>query len=57
MWIHSALKRVPDMKRTFQSNTFAVSVQYLKKLGRNEVHFLHADKHQKFLQVGIIVLM
>ena len=21
------------------------------------MHFLHADKHQKFLQVGIIVLM
>ena len=35
-----------------QSNKFAISLQYLKKEVRSEVHFLHGDKH---LQVGIIV--
>ena len=38
-----------------QSNKFAISLQYLKKEVRNGVHLLHADKHQKFLQVDIIV--
>ena len=28
-----------------------MSVQYLKKESRNEVDFLHTDKHQSFLQV------
>ena len=36
-----------------QSNKFVISLQYLKKEVRDEVHFLRADK-QKFLQVGII---
>ena len=29
---------------------------YLKKEVNDEVYFWHADKHQKFLQIGTIVL-
>ena len=39
--------------QSIQSNKFAISLQYLKKEIRGGVYFLHADKHQKFLQVGI----
>ena len=38
-----------------QSNKFATSLQYLKKEVKNGVHLLHTDKHQKLLQVDIIV--
>ena len=31
-----------------QSNKFAVSLQYLKKKVRDEIHFCHADKQQRF---------
>ena len=31
-----------------QSNKFVISLQYLKKEVRNEVHFLYADKCQSF---------
>ena len=34
-----------------QNSKFAMSLQYLKKEVRDEVDFLHADKHQSFLQV------
>ena len=34
-----------------QSNKFAMSLQYLKKEVRDEVDFLHADKHQSFVKV------
>ena len=34
-----------------QNSSFAISLQYLKKKVRDEVDFLHADKHQSFLQV------
>ena len=34
-----------------QSNKFAMSLQYLKKEVRDEVNFLHADKHQSFVKV------
>ena len=34
-----------------QNSKFVVSLQYLKKEVRDEVDFLHADKHQSFLQV------
>ena len=33
-----------------------MSLQYLEKEGRNEVDFLHADKHQNFLQVDFNTL-
>ena len=34
-----------------QNSKFAMSLQYLKKEVRDEVDFLHADKHQSELQV------
>ena len=34
-----------------QESKFAISLQYLEKKIRNEVEFLHADKHQNLLQV------
>ena len=39
-----------------QNSKFAMSSQYLKKEVRDEVDFLHADKHQSFLQVGFNTL-
>ena len=33
-----------------------ISLQYLKKEGRDEVDFFHADKHQTILQVDAINL-
>ena len=39
-----------------QNNKFAMSLPYLKKEVRNEVDFLHADKHQSFLQVDFNTL-
>ena len=39
-----------------QNSKFAMSLQYLKKEVRDEVDFLHADKHQSFLQVDINIL-
>ena len=35
----------------FQDGKFAMSVQYFKKEVRDEIHFLHPDNHQSFLQV------
>ena len=39
-----------------QNSKFAISLQYLKKEVRDEVDFLHADKHQSFLQVDFNTL-
>ena len=42
------------MVKHFQSSQnikFAMSLQYLQKQARDEVVFLHADKHPSFLQV------
>ena len=35
--------------------TKTVSLLYLCKQGRGKYDFLHVDKHQSFLQAGIIV--
>ena len=40
-----------------QSNKFAISLQYLKKEIRDGVHFLHADKHQSFHKLALLLLM
>ena len=40
-----------------QSNKFAISLQYLKKEFRNGVHFLHADKNQRFYKLALLFLM
>ena len=37
-----------------QNNKFAIRLQYLKKDGREDVYFLHADKHESILQVDTI---
>ena len=34
-----------------QNSKFAMSLQYLKKEVKDEVDFLHADKHQSFRKV------
>ena len=39
-----------------QNNKFAISLQYLKENVKDEVDFLLADKHQKFLQINTIFL-
>ena len=36
--------------QSFQNSNFTMSLQYLKKV-RDEIVFLHVDKHQRFLQV------
>ena len=38
-----------------QNNKFAVSLQYLKKGVSDEVDFLHADKHESFLQIDAMI--
>ena len=40
-----------------QSNKFAVSLQYLKKEVKGEVHVLRADKHQSFFKLAFLFLM
>ena len=37
-----------------QNSKCEISFQYLKKEGRDEVDFLHADKHQTIVQVDAI---
>ena len=38
-----------------QNNKFAISLQYLKKEVSDEVDFLHADKHESFLQTDTMI--
>ena len=38
-----------------QNNKFAISLQYLKKEVSDEVDFLHADKHESFLQINTMI--
>ena len=37
------------------NNKFALSFQYLKKEVSDEVDFLHADKHESFLQIDTMI--
>ena len=37
--------------QSVRNRKFVISLQYLTKEGREEVDFLHADKHKTFLQV------
>ena len=41
--------------QSIQSGKFVISLQYLQKKSYTRNGVLHADKHQKFRQVGIIV--
>ena len=45
---------VTKLAQSIQNNKFAVSFQYLKENGNNEVDFLLAEKHQRFLQTDTI---
>ena len=42
--------------QSYQNSWFAMSLQYLKKEVRDEVDFLHADKHQSLLQANFNTL-
>ena len=43
--------------RSPQKNKFAMSLQYPKKQVRDDIDFLHADKHQSFLQVDFKIYL
>ena len=43
--------------RSTQNNKFAISLDYLRKEGRDEVDFLHVDINQTFLQVEVIKIL
>ena len=45
------LMEMVKQSQSSQNIKFAMSFQYLQKQVRDEVDFLHADKHQSFLQV------
>ena len=55
MVILSLLMGMIKHSQITQCNKFAISLQYPKKDVMYGVHFWHADKTSKFLQVGIIV--
>ena len=40
-----------------QNNQCAIYLQYLVKEMSKEVDLLHADKHESFLQISIMILM
>ena len=40
-----------------QNNKFAISLQYLTKEVSDEVDFLHAEEHEGFLQVDVMILI
>ena len=48
--------RMVKYSQSSQRRKFAMSLQYLKNNIRDEVDFLHADKHQSFLQVAFNTL-
>ena len=50
------LMRMLKHSQNLQNSKFAMSLQYLKKEIIDEVDFLHADKHQSFLQVDFNTL-
>ena len=39
------------------NNKLSISLQYLKKELSDQVDFLHADKHKRFLQIDAMILM
>ena len=42
--------------KSIQNSKFVISLQYLRKEWRDEVYFLHIEKHQTILQVDTIDL-
>ena len=55
--ILSLLMGMAKHSQSTQNSKFAISLQYLKKDVRDEVYFLHADKHQSFYKVALSILM
>ena len=47
---------VASHAQSTQNNKFAIPLQYLKEIVKDEVDFLLADKHQRFLQIDTIIL-
>ena len=54
--VEVVLLRVTRLAQSTQNSKFAIPLQYLKENGKNEVNFLLADKHQKFLKNDTIIL-
>ena len=54
--IPSFLTTITRHAQSTQNNKFAISLQCLKKEGRDEVDFLHADKQQIFQKVYILTI-
>ena len=52
----SLLLVIAQYAQITQNSKLVISLQYLKKEEMDEVDFLHADKHQTFLQVDPINL-
>ena len=48
--------RIVKHSQSSQSSKFVMSLQYLSKYVKDEVDFLHADKHQSFLQGDTIII-
>ena len=52
--IPSILLATARHAQSSQNNNIAMSFQYLKKKGRDELNFLYADKYQIFLQIETV---
>ena len=48
--------RMVKHSQSSKISNIAMYLKYLKKEVRDEVDFLHADKHQSFLQIGFNTL-
>ena len=46
---------VTKLAQSTQNDKFATFLQYLKKEVSDEVDFLHADKHESFLQIDTMI--
>ena len=48
---------MPRHAQITHNNTFAISLQYLKKEVSDEVVFLHADNYESLQQIETMILM
>ena len=53
--IYTIILGVARHAQITQNNTFAISLQYLKKKVNDEVDLLHTYKHERFLQIDTII--
>ena len=53
--IVSLLVYVARHAQSIQNNSFTISLQYVKENMKNEVDFLPADKHSRFLQNDTVI--